>query len=273
MITLKFTIKKRWWLFSYQRTVRRKLPESWSEVSLKQAIQYASLLLKFRMTFTDTLDTHHKFLILNSWSGISKEAFYSMSEEEIGALMHRLQPIFEATPIPPVLRMRIFGIPFRLPKMKLAGENVEAWDFYELYYRNIVEGEGDEVEENLGMLCGYLLRPFTFFLWPLNTLIAKKIASYLQQKKPHLMHYIYWWYFCTRQQLRSQYPGAFTGSGKKGADFTSHFGWRGYMYSIAEEGPWEDIEDVKKADLHEFMTFIDYNHGRMKEREFNKKTG
>ena len=273
MITLWLYRRIKLGPFSLSVPIRRRLPQRWSEVSQWQALTFSSCLLLNQHAFGEELTPSMKFTILNRWMRVSEKVFYDLSEEEMTAILKSMGDIFTVDKITPRLSLRIGWRKVSLPKELLVGETVEAFDIYEHYYQKILEG--DKSEDSLILFCGYLLRSFHLLKWkraPIDTKEAEKVVAWLKKKPYELQFYIYWWYHCTRAQLRKKYPGAFgKGGGKKGPDFTSQFGWRGLIYSVAQDGPFGPEKKLRQTEVHDFFTYLDWNHGRSMEHEWRMK--
>ncbi len=255
--------------FSLSIPMRRKLPQSWPEVSKKQALRFAYILMLSQHPFDQPIPLSLQFTILNAWLRVREEEFYKLTDLQITTLLEKMQNVFNDTWDPPSIKLKVGTQKLRLPRLLLEGETTEAFAVYEDYYQKILNDQ-ESREDHLDIFCGYILRRKN---QSVSTDHAEKMAKKLVKQRVIKKFYVYWWYYCQRQQLASKYKGAFGkgGPGKKGPDFTSVFGWWGLIYSIGQDGPFGTEAQVKETELHSFLMYLDFNSNRIKELEWNQQ--
>ncbi len=247
---------------SFSFPVRRKLPTQWPEVNTAQALAFAHCMMLSKQAFDKDFETPFRLLVLNHWLGISQDDFYKLTDLQVVTLLETIEPVFETNP-------DFAGVDVLagcMPENLLIEETTEAFDVYETYYQGVLHNDP-----------GSLLAFTSFLVREQGTEISEAAANEaegLLQGNPVLQFLLYWWYYRTRARLVCKYPGAFGksgSSGRKGPDFTSGHGWRGLMYSVAQDGPFEDFEKLKNAEVHDFLDYLEFNHNRLKEHEWHQR--
>jgi hypothetical protein len=152
-----------------------------------------------------------------------------------------------------------------MPKTLLIGETAEAFAVYETFYQKVLCGEKGALLSFASYLyreCGEAVDDF----------LADRTLQELRDK-PIIQFALYWWYYRTRAQLVAKYSGAFGkgDGGRKGPNFTAGHGWWGLMYSVAQDGPFADFDELKSAEVHSFLDYLEFNHNRTREIEWHQR--
>lgn len=242
--------------------VRRKLPNQWEEVTTEQALSLAQTMMASKQDFTKEFDIDFRVIVLSHWLRISLDDFFALSDLQVTTLLQIIDPIFEKHP-------DLSGVSLLdgyMPAPMLIQESTEAFAVYETYYEKVVNGEE-----------GALLRFVSYLLREQGTPVddgAAQIATEKVKEEPVVQFLLYWWYYKTRQQLVKKYPGAFGkggGGGRRGPNFTAGHGWWGLMYSVAQDGPFDNYDELKNSEVHVFLDYLEFNHNRMREVEWHQR--
>ncbi len=211
--------------------------------------------------FKDEFGLPFRFMVLNYWLRISQNDFYKFSDLQIASLIEIIAPVFDEDPNFSNIEM-LFGY---MPQSLLIGETTEAFAVYETYYEKVLCGEKGALLD----FAAYLYRACGA---PVDDQLAADAKESLHDQ-PIVQFALYWWYYRTRAQLVTKYPGAFGkgGGGGKGPNFTAGHGWWGLMYSVAQDGPFSDFDDLKNAEVHAFLDYLEFNHNRIRENEWHQR--
>lgn len=241
--------------------VRRKLPTGWNDLTDKQFTEFINCMMICEQSFDKEFDLHFRFMVLNSWLRIPPNDFYKFSDMQVAALLDIIEPIFETAPDFTNINL-LDGC---MPKTLLISETTEAFAVYETFYQKVLSGE----KGALLTFASYLFRESGTAV---DDALAKESSEAIEEQ-PIIQFALYWWYYRTRAQLVIKYPGAFGkgGSGRKGPNFTAGHGWWGLMYSVAQDGPFADFDELKNAEVHSFLDYLEFNHNRAREIEWHER--
>ena len=271
MITIKTKRPgKLFWLHS-------SLPQTYQEMTRKQALAFASMLMVRQCHFDQSFTVEDKLFfigLLLSLSGVSTNIYYDLGDLAVSQMVEEMGDFFSGDHAHPCIKyLLVGGKKHALPKYGLHGTSFFQFTMAEEFYANIADGQ--DFESNLinlaAILTGASDKKIVRALTTDNNTPGRwrKILNAWKSTTEAELYAVLYWYRHTRETLREQYPAVFTSApSTKGVDFTSKYRWTAVHEELSGKafGTWQDLA---ATDVHKVLHHINYFSDKFKELEIN----
>jgi len=237
-----------------------KLPSCWEELTWKQAVMLASLMIVNRAVGEPVSD-HLKTLVLMLLWPDSDKWMHRFDDEQYQAMFETMNWIETYPKLPPVPFFKIGFFKYYLP----AYNQLRAFEFAQadMYVRHWAQ---DQKIENLNALVATLMRPAKWWIrffpflkkwnckWDgdvrvkFNSFIINAHKGKIANLNLFFKLYVLWWYLALKQHNKEVYKDL--SGGKNDGEFIDA------LFSVAETGVFQDFEKVGQLPVATFFSYL-----------------
>lgn len=285
MITIHTKATGKW------RWKRTRLPESFQEMTRRQALAFSAMLMVRQCAFDQTFSPEDQHFFIGQLlrdQGLSLDHFYNLGDLATEDLLSVVDPFFSSDHAHPALRyILVHGKKYWLPAYGLQGFPFFNFTVAEQYYNNIAQGTTDLEANLIGLAAALCTRKTPLRRHPERVEGYKKVIQKITTSRAHVdakgklrqakaiwnsttdveLYGVLYWYRHTRELLRADYEAVFTErQAVQGPDFTSKYGWSAVSEELAG-GPFGTAQELDYTNVHRILHHVAYNSDKYKEQE------